>query len=85
MLYEVITAPGASGSIEVSYNPQNRPGTFNKTVTVSSNAENATVVLKISGTVAQREKTLAEEYPRTIGSLRVKTNYISFAKLKMGA
>jgi len=77
-------APGASGSIEVSYNPQNRPGTFNKTVSVSSNAENANVVLKISGTVAPREKTLAEEYPRTIGNLRVKTNYVTFAKLKMG-
>ncbi|MFV0590424.1 MAG: DUF1573 domain-containing protein [Draconibacterium sp.] len=77
-------APGGSGSISVSYNPKNRPGTFNKTVTVSSNAENSTVILKISGTVAPREKTLAEEYPRTIGSLRVKTNYLSFAKLKMG-
>lgn len=77
-------APGASGSIDVSYNPKNRPGSFNKTVTVSSNAENATVVLRISGTVAPREKTLAEEYPRTIGSLRVKSNYLSFAKLTMG-
>ncbi|MFV0267690.1 MAG: DUF1573 domain-containing protein [Draconibacterium sp.] len=77
-------APGESGTIDVSYNPKNRPGSFNKTVTVSSNAENAAVVLKISGTVAQREKTLAEEYPRTIGELRVKTNYVSFAKLKMG-
>jgi hypothetical protein len=78
-------APGASGSIDVSYNPKNRPGSFNKTVTVTSNAENANVVLKISGTVEQREKTLAEEYPRTIGELRVKTNYISFANLKMGS
>lgn len=74
-------APNATGEIQVSYNPKNRPGSFNKTVTVSSNAENSTVVLRIKGSVEQREKTLAEKYPRKLGSLRVKTNNISFAKL----
>ncbi len=77
-------APGAEGSISVAYNPKNRPGSFNKTVTVSSNAENGTVVLRISGKVEPREKTLAEEYPRQIGPLRVKTNYLSFGKISMG-
>ncbi len=74
-------APNASGEIQVSYNPKNRPGSFNKTVTVSSNAENSSVVLRIKGTVAQRERTLAELYPRQIGALRVKTNQISFGRL----
>ncbi len=78
-------APGEKGSIQVSYNPKNRPGSFNKSVTVSSNAENATVVLRITGQVEQREKTLAEQYPRQIGKLRAKSNYISFAKLTMGS
>lgn len=77
-------APGQKGSIQVSYDPKNRPGSFNKSITVNSNAENPTVVLQISGEVNQREKTLAEEYPRTIGTLRAKSNYISFAKLTMG-
>ena len=77
-------APGAKGSIDVSYNPKNRPGSFSKSITVSSNAENPSVVLHITGQVEQREKTLAEQYPRTIGSLRAKSNYISFAKLTMG-
>lgn len=74
-------APNGTGEIQVSYNPKNRPGAFNKAVTVSSNAENATVMLRIKGTVEQREKTLAEKYPRKIGTLRVKSNHISFAKL----
>lgn len=76
--------PGESGSIDVSYNPKNRPGSFNKSVTVTSNAENSTVVLRITGKVEQREKTLAEKYPRKIGALRVKSNYMSFAKIKQG-
>lgn len=77
-------APGASGDIQVSYNPKNRPGSFNKSVTVTSNAVVKTQVLRITGKVAPREKTLAEKYPRKIGTLRVKSNYISFAKLKQG-
>lgn len=74
-------APGREGFIKVSYDPRNRPGPFNKTVTVSSNAENATVVLRIKGAVEQREKTLAEQYPREIGPLRAKTNQLSFVKI----
>ena len=78
-------APNGTGEITVSYDPKNRPGIFNKTITVGSNAENATVVLTISGSVEQREKTLAEKYPRQIGSLRAVTNHISFAQLKQSA
>jgi hypothetical protein len=74
-------APNGSGEIQVSYDPRNRPGAFNKTVMVSSNAENGTTVLRITGRVEERERTLAELYPRQIGSLRVKTNHISFARL----
>ncbi len=75
-------APGQKGKISVSYNPKNRPGGFNKTITVQSNAENATVVLHITGRVEQKEKTIAELYPRQLGQLRVKRNQISFAKIK---
>ena len=74
-------APGQKGMIKVSYDPRNRPGTFNKTVTVQSNAENAVVVLSISGTVQERELTLAEIYPYDLGGLRAKTSNISFIRL----
>ncbi len=78
-------APNGSGEITVSYDPKNRPGAFTKSVTVGSNAENATVNLTISGQVEQREKTLAEKYPREIGPLRAETNHISFAQIKQNA
>jgi hypothetical protein len=78
-------APNGSGEITVSYDPKNRPGAFNKSVTVGSNAENATVNLSIIGQVQQREKTLAEKYPREIGPLRAVTNHISFAQIKQSA
>jgi len=75
-------APGAKGIIKVSYDPRNRPGVFNKTIRVSSNAENADVVLTISGEVSAREKTIEEDYPNQIGPLRAKTNYIAFPSIK---
>jgi len=78
-------APNGGGEITVSYDPKNRPGAFTKSVTVGSNAENSTVNLIISGEVQQREKTLAEKYPREIGTLRAETNHISFAQLKQSA
>ncbi|MBN1820308.1 MAG: DUF1573 domain-containing protein [Prolixibacteraceae bacterium] len=74
-------APGQKGTIQVSYNPQNRPGKFTKSVTVQSNAETPVVNLTISGVVEQREKTIAELYPRLLDKLRVRTNTISIGRI----
>lgn len=75
-------APGAKGIIKVSYDPKNRPGVFNKTIRVSSNAENADVVLTILGEVTPRARTIEEDYPNEIGPLRAKTNHIAFVQIK---
>lgn len=47
-------APGETGTIKVAYNT-NLVGAFNKTVTVSSNAKNAQVVLLIKGIVTAKQ------------------------------
>ncbi len=75
-------APGAKGVIKVSYDPRNRPGVFNKTIRVSSNAENADVVLTILGEVTPKARTIEEDYPNEIGPLRAKTNHIAFVQIK---
>ena len=75
-------APGAKGVIKVSYDPRNRPGVFNKTIRVSSNAENADVVLTILGEVTPRARTVEEDFPNEIGPLRAKTNHIAFTSIK---
>lgn len=75
-------APGQSGFIRVSYNPKNRPGPFNKSITVSSNGVTPRTILRIKGNVVQREKTVAELYPREIGPVRARTNHIAFVKIK---
>ncbi len=75
-------APGAKGIIKVSYDPRNRPGVFNKTIRVSSNADNGDVVLTIQGEVTPRARTIEEDYPNEIGPLRAKTNHMAFAPIK---
>jgi len=44
--------PGKTGVISLHYNTK-IPGTFNKTITVRSNAKNGTVVLRIKGNVTR--------------------------------
>jgi hypothetical protein len=75
-------APGAKGLIKVSYDPKNRPGVFNKTIRVTSNADNPDVVLTIQGEVTARARTIEEDYPNEIGPLRAKINHLSFPSIK---
>ncbi len=55
--------PGGTGSVTAVYNTKNRPGKFNKTVTVTTNFGNK--VLKISGTVNPEPKSSAPK-PKTL-------------------
>ncbi len=75
-------APGEKGFIKVSYNPQGRPGAFHKTITVSTNAQNPQTILRISGVVEPRPKTMVEMYPRQIGPVRARSNHVSFSSIR---
>ncbi|NPA35938.1 MAG: DUF1573 domain-containing protein [Chlorobi bacterium] len=73
--------PGGSGNIKVVFNPKNRPGNFNKTITVSSNAENASVILRITGKVIPRELTLNDKYPANMEGIRLESTHIAFTRM----
>lgn len=49
--------PGATTTIKVGYDAETRPGIIDKNITVFSNAENGTEVLKIKGNVIPKDKT----------------------------
>lgn len=42
-------ASGKEGFIKVSFDPKNRPGPFNKSITITSNAEESSKILYIKG------------------------------------
>ncbi|HPR30914.1 MAG TPA: DUF1573 domain-containing protein [Prolixibacteraceae bacterium] len=73
--------PGKTGTIKVSYNPKNRPGAFTKNVNIYTNSQPAVTVLSIKGKVEPRELTIEEQYPRLMGNIRWKTNYLSLGSV----
>jgi len=74
-------APGAKGTITVSFDPKGRPSTFNKQITVTSNAINNPVVLTITGDVSPKDQTVDDIYMFKMGDLRLKSNNVTFATI----
>ena len=75
-------APGATGYVKATFDPRNRPGNFNKTITVTANTATPNTVLRITGNVTPRPKTVEDIYPRLVGPLRFKSAHISFTRIK---
>lgn len=61
--------PGKKGTVTATYNPQGRPGSFNKQITVYSNASNENEVLYIKGTVNSQQQAASNELPLQMGGV----------------
>ena len=77
--------PGQKGNITVTYNPNGRPGRFQKTVTVTSNASEATTKLYIKGEVIPKPVKPTEQYPVQMGVLRLKKKTLNYGNITKGA
>ncbi|MBR1426150.1 MAG: DUF1573 domain-containing protein [Paludibacteraceae bacterium] len=77
--------PGQSGQITVTYNPNGRPGRFQKTITVTSNASEATKRLYIKGEVIPKPAKPVNAYPVQMGELKLKSKSVDFGEVKKGA
>lgn len=77
--------PGQKDSIKVRFNPKNRPGPFDKTITISSNAVNASHVLHIKGNVIQEKSMVPElKYTHQVGQLRLESLRVNFGEILLG-
>jgi hypothetical protein len=76
--------PGQKGTITVTYNPSGRPGRFQKTVTVTSNAQEATTKLYIKGEVIPKPVKPTEQYPIQMGELRLKKKSFNIGSVVKG-
>ncbi len=75
-------APGDSGFIKASYNPINRPGPFHKTLTVTtSSTQNSTIILRITGQVEPKPRTIEDDLPTLLGGIRVKYRAFNLGKV----
>jgi hypothetical protein len=73
---------GGTGKVTAIYDPKDRPGPFNKTLTVYSNSKPETVVLVIKGEVTPREKTVEELFTFAVGPVRFESNHLAFTNVK---
>ncbi|HLP04900.1 MAG TPA: DUF1573 domain-containing protein [Paludibacter sp.] len=76
--------PGKKGSITVSYNPQGRPGTFSKIITVTSNASEEQVQLSIKGEVLSKAAAENVPYPVNLGGILLKSKVVKMDNIQKG-
>ncbi len=73
--------PGDSGKIVVAFNPMNRPGSFQKSITVNSNANPGIHLLQISGNVKPKRLTTEDLFPVEIGGIRLESKFVNFGTI----
>lgn len=73
--------PGKEGTVIAKYDPMNRPGAFNKSITVTSTGNPSTTVLYIKGNVIPKPKTVADDFPTMMGGIRVKTSFLNLGEV----
>ncbi len=76
--------PGQTGSITVTYNPNGRPGRFQKTVTITSNATEPTVKVYIKGEVIPKAAKPVNKYTVAVGDLNMKERVLDLGTIKKG-
>lgn len=73
--------PGGKGFVSAIYNPLGRPGAFNKSITVTSNAENSPNVIHINGNVIAKQPTIEEKYRYAMDGVRLGSSNVHFQEI----
>lgn len=72
---------GGSGFVKAKYSTRNRPGSFRKSLTITSNATESSKKLYITGKVTPKTKTVAQRLPREQGGLRLPSEFLNLSKM----
>ena len=72
---------GEEGFVKAKYDPQNRPGSFNKSLTVTTNDATARYILYIRGNVVPKPRTIEDDLPTLMGGIRVKYRAFNMGKV----
>ncbi len=74
--------PGESGEISIIYNPQGRPGVFNRTILVSFSGQENKVHLSVKGTVTPGAIRKDKSYPYVMGDLQLRTTGMKLKQMR---
>lgn len=73
---------GGTGKLTAIYDPRDRPGQFNKTLSVYTNTQPEVTVIVIKGEVTPREKTVEELFTFPVGGVRFESPQLAFTNVK---
>ncbi len=73
--------PGEKGFVLAKFNPKNRPGSFKKSLTITSNASQSAKTIFIAGMVQTAFHTEADNYRTKIGNLRLRYQAMNMGKV----
>lgn len=79
-----VVMPGDSAVLSVTYDPEGRPGRFDKRVYVDTNTEPSRSTLIITGVSIGSPSTLASRYPVEAGPLRLSHPGVLLGNIKKG-
>ncbi len=77
-------APGDTASVRVVYNPEGRPGRFEKQVYVRTTATHERQKLTIKGVVIGNDKTVGHFYPVDAGKLKLRNGLAMLGRVPAG-
>lgn len=78
-----VIPPGKSGNISITYNPQGRPGGFNRIIIVSFSGQPEKVRLSIKGNVTPGVPRKNKTYPYVIGDMQLRTTGLKFKRMQI--
>ena len=73
---------GGTGKVTAIYDPRDRPGQFNKTLSVYTNTQPEVTVIVIKGEVTPREKTVEDLFTFPVGGVRFESQQLAFTNVK---
>lgn len=76
--------PGEKGKIDVTFLNDQGPYPFDKSLTVYVSGMNRPVILRIKGVVHEKPKSLNQLFPKKIGKLSFRTNFIDIGLIAQG-
>lgn len=77
--------PGKSSEMKITFDPTNRPGRFEKIISVASNDPRGSIRLTITGTVEGRPRTIQDDYPYLVADgLRIADRSLVLGTLPRG-
>lgn len=74
--------PGENGEIRITYNPQGRPGIFNRAILVSFSGQEKKVQLFVKGTVTPGAIRKDKSYPYVMGDLQLRTTGMKLKQMR---